>query len=137
MGTLVHVYERKIWIESDIWGNRSVMVQHDAPGEEPFCYCTFGYDYSHTSNSAQLREAERMALWLGAKEPIEHRARALDVDPPDPAPTNPAEIGSKSVEPRSEHWRKALKEYIITSCDSGANWIEQRARELAQEDKTP
>ena len=53
------------------------------------------------------------------------------------APTNSAEIGSKSVEPTAEHWRKALKEYLITSCDSGANWIEQRARELAQEDKTP
>lgn len=49
------------------------------------------------------------------------------------ATTETVAIGSKSVEPTSEHWRRAIKEYSITSCDSGANWIEQRARELARE----
>lgn len=58
--------------------------------------------------------------------------------PSDPAPTNSAEIGSKSVvEPTAEHWRKAIIEwYGDRECSQeDADWIEQRARELAQEGK--
>lgn len=56
------------------------------------------------------------------------------------APTNSAEISSKSVvEPTAEHWRRAIEEWegrmlpssskLKQTCDR----IEQRARELAQD----
>lgn len=76
---LLKVYEKKVWIESDFWGARHVMVQHDAPNEEPFTYCTFHYDYRHTSNSGTLAAAQAVARSLGATEPVELRNRGLPV----------------------------------------------------------
>jgi hypothetical protein len=85
--TLVHVYGKRVWIESDLWGSRHVVVQHDAPGEEPFTYCSFHYDYRHTCNSGTMGEARRMALALGATEPVEERHRGL------PPPTHDSQEG--------------------------------------------
>jgi hypothetical protein len=78
---LVKVYDRKVWIESDIFGDRHVVMQHDAPGEEPFTYCTFHYDYRYTCNSGTMGEARRMALALGATEPVEERFRVYHPTP--------------------------------------------------------
>ena len=64
-----------VWIESDMFGGKHVMRQHD--GMEPFCYCSFFYDYAHTSNAQIHAEATAMALSLGATEPIEHRYKGL------------------------------------------------------------
>ena len=74
---LVGVYGKKVWIESDFFGSRHVMVQHDAPGEEPFCYASFHYDHRHTCNSGTMSEARRLAIALGAAEPVEERSRQL------------------------------------------------------------
>ena len=76
---VVRVYERKVWVEGDMMGDKHVMVQHQAPGCEPFCYCSFHYDYAYTDNASIRNAAERMALALGATEPVEFRTRPLVV----------------------------------------------------------
>ncbi|HGS5440713.1 TPA: hypothetical protein ACMDUN_002462 [Vibrio cholerae] len=75
---IIKVFERKIWIESDIMGSRHVMIQHQDGISKPFTYCSFFYDYAHTSNAGTMSQAESMAKALGAKEPIEHKHRSLE-----------------------------------------------------------
>jgi len=70
---LVKILPTKVWIESSIFGERAVMVQHE--GYEPFEYAVFNYDYRYTSNSGTWGAAEAMARQLGATDPIEHRNR--------------------------------------------------------------
>ena len=72
---VVEVYEKKVWVEGDFSGSKHVMMQHQAPGCEPFCYCSFHYDYGYTDNASIRRASERMALDLGATEPVEFRTR--------------------------------------------------------------
>ncbi len=79
--TVVHVYQTKVWIESDMFGSRFVMMQHETC--HPFEYCQFGYDWAYTSNSGTLSAATEMAIKLGATEPVEHRSRELKVMPKD------------------------------------------------------
>lgn len=73
--TIVKVMPTKIWIESGMFGERVVVLQHE--GCEPFDYAVFGYDYRYTSNAGTLAAAEALARNLGATEPIEHRHREL------------------------------------------------------------
>lgn len=40
---------------------------------EPFVYARFGYDYAYTSNAGTWDAAKKLALSLGATEPIEVR----------------------------------------------------------------
>ena len=68
---VVTVYPTAIWIESGWCGERRVMLQHE--GCEPFAYATFGYDYRYTSNAGTFEVARKVALDLGATEPIEQR----------------------------------------------------------------
>lgn len=77
---ILKVHDRKIWIESDIFGGKHIMIQHDDGESQPFCYCSFNYDYAHTSNATIRREAERMAERLGATHPIVHKKRPIDLD---------------------------------------------------------
>lgn len=70
---VVKVFEREIWIESDIMGSKHVMIQHMDGESPPIKYCTFFYNYAITSNGAIREAAERMAISLGAKEPVEYR----------------------------------------------------------------
>ena len=72
---VVHVYANRTWIESDQFGGRHVMVQSEDPGSVPFCYASFHYDYTYTSNARTFSDAESLAKSLGAQEPIEHRTR--------------------------------------------------------------
>ncbi|ANO35624.1 hypothetical protein A6E01_20655 (plasmid) [Vibrio breoganii] len=65
----------KIWIESDCFGNRHVMVKRDPLGS--FCYCTFYYKYPFVCNAAIDRTAEAMAISLGASHPVAKRVRNL------------------------------------------------------------
>ena len=53
--------------------------------------------------------------------------------PADPAPTDSVAIGSKSVEPRPEHWRRAITLFDPDYTDEQWAEIEQYARELARE----
>lgn len=78
--TIVKIMPRMVWIESDIWGSRHVVIQHE--GCEAFTYATFHYDYRYTDNAGTLRAAEGLALRLGAVEPVEHRQRAFDLPIP-------------------------------------------------------
>ena len=80
-GEIVEVYPTAIWIESDLFGGQHVMVQHQAPGREPFCYASFYYDYAYTSNSSIRAAAERLARQLGASDPVEYRARSFPKRP--------------------------------------------------------
>jgi len=72
---VLEVMPTQIWIESGMMGERVVMLQHE--GCEPFAYATFGYDYRYTSNSGTMGQAIKLALALGATEPVEHRDRAF------------------------------------------------------------
>ena len=70
---VVEILPTRVWIESDFFGSKHVMIQHE--GEDPHCWCSFYYDYRYTSNSSIRREAELMAVRLGATEPVEERVR--------------------------------------------------------------
>lgn len=61
----------KIWIESDLLGNRSIMIQPPIEGALPVKHCTFHY-HSITDNATTLAAAESMARSLGAKGVIEN-----------------------------------------------------------------
>lgn len=75
---IIKIYEREIWIEEDFTGSKHVMIQHQDGKSEPFCYCTFNYDYAHTNNTTIGRESLQMARRLGAKEPVEFRLRPIE-----------------------------------------------------------
>lgn len=77
--TLVEIVPTKVWIESDLWGARHVMLQHQVEGEKPFCYCTFHYNWRYTSNGGTMAAAEAVARSLGAADPIEHKARPIEL----------------------------------------------------------
>ena len=74
---VVKIFDTNVWIESDFFGSKHVMVQHDGESE-PFTYCTFNYDYRYTSNSSIKVQAEKMAISLGANEPVEYKARPFE-----------------------------------------------------------
>lgn len=69
------ILETTIWIESGFAGDRYVVVQHE--GMEPFTYATFHYRYGYTDNAGTLHEATRLALQLGATEPVQIRQRDM------------------------------------------------------------
>ena len=72
---IVEILPMQIWIENGMFGDRSVVLQHQ--GMNPFVYAKFGYDYAYTSNAGTWDAAQKMALSLGAKEPIEVRSGAF------------------------------------------------------------
>ncbi len=72
---LVEILPTQIWIENGMFGDRSVVLQHQ--GMEPFVYARFGYDYAYTSNVGTWDAAQKVALSLGATEPIEVRSGAF------------------------------------------------------------
>jgi hypothetical protein len=71
---LVEILPTKIWIESDMMGSRHVVMHHHGFGE-PFTYASFFYDYAYTSNGGTWDSARKLALSLGAVEPIEEKTR--------------------------------------------------------------
>lgn len=71
--TLVEILPTKVWVEDDLFGSRHVMLQHE--GFEPFNYASFYYNYAYTSNAGTWDAANRLAVELGATEPVEHRNR--------------------------------------------------------------
>jgi hypothetical protein len=76
IATIEKIYPTRIWIESDFWGSRHVMIQHE--GVEAFTYATFFYDHRYTCNSFTMSAATACATRLGAAEPIEHRHRGVE-----------------------------------------------------------
>jgi len=76
---VVKVYGNKVWVESDFFGSKHVMVQSEAPGSEPCCYSSFYYCYGLTDNRSVHEAARSAAISLGATEPIEFRQRELTV----------------------------------------------------------
>lgn len=72
--TVVEILPTKVWIESDMMGARHVVMHHQGYGE-PFTYASFHYDYAYTSNLGTWDSAHRLALALGATEPVEQRHR--------------------------------------------------------------
>lgn len=75
---VVKVYGRKVWLEHDLLGHWHVMVQHDAPGTEPFQYASFYYNYFYNSNAGVQAEAEHLATRLGAKPPFVYKERSIE-----------------------------------------------------------
>lgn len=73
------VYANRVWVESDLFGSKHVMVQSEAPGRGPFCYCSFNYAYGYTDNMSVHDAARNMAISLGAQEPVDFRMRELTV----------------------------------------------------------
>ena len=77
VATVVEILPTRIWIESDMMGSRHVVLQHQ--GFEPFTYASFFYDYIYTSNVGTWEAAQRLALSLGATEPVESRQRDIAI----------------------------------------------------------
>ena len=75
---VVEILPTKVWIESDLMGARHVVMHHEGFGE-PFTYASFHYNYAYTSNSGTWDAAHRLALQLGATEPVEQRQRDLHI----------------------------------------------------------
>ena len=71
--TIVKILPTKVWIESGMFGERYVVLQHE--GCEQFDYAVFHYDYRYTSNSSTWNAAERLAMSLNGGEPVEHKQR--------------------------------------------------------------
>jgi hypothetical protein len=65
----------KIWVESDLFGGRHVMVQNES--EQPSCHHSFVYDPLRTNNWHIQQAAEDLARALGATDPIECRTRLM------------------------------------------------------------
>lgn len=76
---VIEIFATKVWIEDDFLGDKHVMVQHQDGHSKPFTYCTFFYDYAYTDNATISKTAERMALALGATEPVERRFRTPEL----------------------------------------------------------
>lgn len=72
-GKIVKILPTKVWIENNFTGSRFVVVQHE--GCKPFDYAVFNYDYKYTSNAGIDAQAEKLAIDLGAIEPVEYRER--------------------------------------------------------------
>jgi hypothetical protein len=64
--TIVEILPTAYWVESDFFGGKHIMIQHE--GMEPFCYCSFHYNYAYTSNATIHNQAVRMMENLGIKE---------------------------------------------------------------------
>jgi len=77
---ITKTYERKVWIESDIFGSTYVMMRHEDGKSESFCFCQFNYNYMYTSNAHIHDTATAMAISLGATEPVEYRNREIELD---------------------------------------------------------
>ncbi len=73
---VVKILPTKIWIENDMMGSRHVVIQHEGFGE-PFTYASFHYDHAYTSNAGIADAANRLAIALGAPEPVEQRRREM------------------------------------------------------------
>lgn len=69
---VLQILPTKVWIEDDMMGSRHVLLQTEG-FEEPFIYATFNYNYAYTSNAQTLQEATKLAIRLGATEPVERR----------------------------------------------------------------
>lgn len=63
---IVEILPTAYWVESDFFGGKHIMIQHD--GMNPFCYCSFYYDYAYTSNSIIHAMAVKMMENFGIKE---------------------------------------------------------------------
>ncbi|TDS82597.1 hypothetical protein EDF71_107233 [Comamonas sp. JUb58] len=70
---VVKILPTKIWIESDFFGDRHVMVQHE--GHKVAQVATVRSCYGYTDNSSTRHLVELIAKSLGAVDPIERRSR--------------------------------------------------------------
>jgi hypothetical protein len=77
---LAEIMPTEIWIENDILGQSSVVLQHK--GCDPFTYATFHYGYGYTSNSSVKNEAKKLAVALGASENVEFRNKEISMKMP-------------------------------------------------------
>ena len=77
---IVEVFPLKIWVEKDIMGSSHIMMQHDYPGQKPFQYASFFYDYAYTSNSGIHAEVVRvMERFNIAEKDIVWKQRTIDI----------------------------------------------------------
>lgn len=65
---IVKIYPTKFWVEKDFMGSSHIMMQHDCPGQEPFQYASFFYDYAYTSNSGIHSAVVKMMKSFGVEE---------------------------------------------------------------------
>jgi len=74
----VEVFTSKVWIEGDMMGNHHVMVKHAIKNAEPFNFCSFFYNYAYNDNNSIRAMAEKMAISLGAEEPVKYQIREIE-----------------------------------------------------------
>ena len=63
---IVKIYDTRIWVESDFWGSKHIMISHE--GDNPFEYASFHYDYAYTSNAQMHTEVVNMMKRFGVEE---------------------------------------------------------------------
>ena len=68
----------RVWIEATALGQSIVVVQ--IKGLPAFDYAVFNYSYGYTDNASIRAAAERLALSLGAVQPITYLMRELDIN---------------------------------------------------------
>lgn len=83
----------KVWIENDFMGSRHVMVDYEHEKSQPFKFATVFYTYPYTDNQSTLSAATRIAVSLGAKEPVEQRQMKI-----------PEEYFPKKPKPKLQHY---------------------------------
>ena len=76
---VVKIPPLKVWIESGMFGEKFVMLQHE--GCELFEYAAFNCHYLYTTNDGTRAAAECLARSLGATDPIEHKTREFGLLP--------------------------------------------------------
>ena len=63
---IVKVYDTHVWVETDMFGDKHIMMQHETM--EPFCYASFHYNYAYTSNGQIHMEVVNMMKRFGVEE---------------------------------------------------------------------
>ena len=66
--TIEHIYPTEVWFEKDFLGTVHIMIQHMAPGMEPFEFISIAYNYAYTSNGHQRDLVKQIGKLLGVED---------------------------------------------------------------------
>ncbi len=66
--TIEHIYPTEVWFEKDFLGTVHVMIQHMAPGMEPFEFISIAYNYAYTSNGHQRDMVKKIGQLMGVED---------------------------------------------------------------------
>ena len=88
----------------------------DLINREPFCYCSFKYNYAYTSNAKILQDALDMAVNLGAKEPVRQESMPFERDPVAIALKGKHVISAGPINPTP--WTEEKEQQLISALET-------------------